>query len=148
MNIFESLREDHDKQRTLSDLLVKTHGDSEGREELFTKLKVQLQAHAAAEERHFYKPLIDHDNTQEMARHGIAEHHEMDELIETLEETDRESPKWLATAKKLRDKVHHHLEDEEHTFFQQAGKVMSESQKKKLGESYRAEMDEAQKSLS
>ena len=31
--IFERLREDHDKHRTLLDICAKTHGDSEGRKE-------------------------------------------------------------------------------------------------------------------
>ena len=36
-------------------------------------------------------------------------YHEMDELVEKLEETDMSNPSWLATAKQLSEKVHHHL---------------------------------------
>lgn len=42
MTLFEELRDDHDMQRTLLDLLVKTEGDSEGRDELFRKVKAEL----------------------------------------------------------------------------------------------------------
>ena len=49
MTLFEALREDHDTQRTLLGLLIKTHGDSDGREELFEKVKKALTSHAAAE---------------------------------------------------------------------------------------------------
>ena len=73
---------------------------------------------------------------QEKARHGIAEHHEIDELIEQLEETDYDSSAWLKIAKDLKDKVEHHLDDEEHTFFQLAGKVFSETQKQNLAKHY------------
>lgn len=141
MTIFEALRADHEKQRTLMDLLIKTEGDSDGRGELFQRLKAELQNHAAAEERHFYVPLMNHDLTQEKARHSIAEHQEIDELIEKLEETDKSSPGWLATARALQDKVKHHLYEEEHEVFQQAGKVLSEERKETLATAYNKEMD-------
>lgn len=66
---------------------------------------------------------------QEKARHGIAEHHEIDELIESLENTDYDSSAWLKTAKKLKDKVEHHLENEEHTFFNWQEKYLPKNKK-------------------
>ena len=138
--IFDALRDDHHKQRTLVDLLAQTHGDSEGRAELFAKLKDELQRHAAAEERCFYKPLLDYDLTQEKARHGIAEHHEIDELIEALEATDPSSPGWKANAEKLQHVVHHHLDEEEQEVFQQAGRVLSDDRKSSLADEYREQM--------
>ena len=140
MNIFEALREDHEKQRTLVDLLVKTHGDSEGREELFERLVSELERHAMAEERNFYIHLMQEDQTQEKARHSVSEHHEMDELIEKLRDMDRSSSQWVATAEKLRERVHHHLDEEEQEVFQMAGKVLSNKQKEELAESYHSDM--------
>lgn len=136
MKIFEALRKDHDIQRQLLDVIVNTSGDTEKRKEAFKLLKHELKIHEDGEERHFYSPLIDVDMTQDHARHGIAEHHEIDEIIETLEETEMDSSAWLKYAKNLKEKVEHHLEDEEHTFFQLAGKVLSESQKDILGTKY------------
>lgn len=141
MNIFEALREDHATQRTLVDLLIKTHGDSEDRDELFHKLKTELKAHAAAEERCFYIPLMEHDLTQEKSRHSVAEHHEIDEMLEQLEETDYSSPGWLAEAKNLHHRVHHHLDEEEHEVFQMGGKVLTDDQKTSLADDYQQEMD-------
>ncbi|SHM99505.1 hemerythrin domain-containing protein [Polaribacter sp. KT 15] len=142
MNIYEEIRIDHDKQRELLDKLVDTSGDTNLRDQLFKELKEELEVHANAEERHFYKPLITNDMMQEKARHGIAEHHEIDELIEKLEETDYNSSAWLKTAKDLKEKVEHHLEDEEHQFFQLSGKVFSEKEKTTLATSYRKYMKE------
>lgn len=136
MTIFEAIRHDHDIQRELLDKLINTSGDTKNRDSIFKELKQQLQIHAEAEERHFYKPLISNDMMQEHARHGIAEHHEIDELIEKLEKTDYDSSAWLKTAKDLKHKVEHHLEDEEHTFFQLAGKVFNENQKTQLAQPY------------
>ncbi|UAB82243.1 hemerythrin domain-containing protein [Marixanthomonas sp. SCSIO 43207] len=142
MNIFEAIRKDHDKQRELCKLVTSTSGDSKGRKEMWEKLKHELQVHADAEERSFYSPLIHNDMMQEHARHGIAEHHEMDELIEKIDDTDLDSPAWLVYAKQLCDKVEHHLEDEEHTFFQLAGKVFTEKEKTTIAKEYLAIMNE------
>ena len=79
---------------------------------------------------------------QEKARHGIAEHHEIDELIEQLEETEYDSSAWLKIAKDLKHKVEHHLEDEEKTFFQLSGKVFSEKEKENVANEYRKHMSE------
>lgn len=142
MNIYESIRKDHDIQRDLLDKLVETSGDTTKRSQLFKDLKKELTIHANAEERHFYKPLIPVDMMQDHARHGIAEHHEIDELIEQLEDTEMDSSAWLKIAKNLKDKVEHHLEDEEHSFFQLSGKVFSEKQKEELADKYNAYMEE------
>ncbi|MGM8850751.1 hemerythrin domain-containing protein [Salinicola halophyticus] len=141
MTLFEDLRESHDKQRRLLDLLVKTHGDSEGRDELFKRVRAELENHAVAEERALYIPMMEHDMTQEKARHSVAEHHEIDELIETLEETEYDSPGWLASAKKLQDLVNHHLDEEEQEVFQLAGRALSDSEKASLAKTYRQEME-------
>ena len=144
MTLFEALREDHDTQRTLLGLLIKTHGDSDGREELFEKVKKALTSHAAAEERALYIPMMELDMTQEKARHSVAEHHEIDELVEELEDTDYSSPGWLAAARKLHDLVTHHLDEEEQEVFQLAGRALSDDAKARLADTYRDEMAAAQ----
>ena len=139
MNIFEALRVSHETQRTLANQLILTSGDSPERSLLFKELKLELAAHAAAEERFFYVPLIAHDMTQEPSRHGIAEHHDMDKLIKELTDTDASSPGWLAIAKALHHKVFHHLKDEEQGVFQLAGKVLKEAEKLSLAKDYEGE---------
>jgi hemerythrin-like domain-containing protein len=139
MTIFEALRLSHATQRALADNLIATQGASAERDLLFRELKLELAAHAAAEERFFYVPLIAHDITQEPSRHGIAEHHQMDKLVEELESTDTSSPGWLVTAKALHHKIFHHLGDEEQGVFQLAGKVLSEAEKLSLAKGYEGE---------
>ncbi|MCE6976470.1 hemerythrin domain-containing protein [Pseudomonas frederiksbergensis] len=139
MNIFEALRESHDRQRTYADALIQTSGDTPERVEAYKRLKSELQAHATAEERHFYMPLMEFDNGVDLSRHAISEHHEMDEMMEALDATEMSSPSWLATAKKLSEKVHHHLEEEEQKFFQMAGKLLDDQQKETLAGQYQKE---------
>ena len=139
MNIFEALRESHEKQRNLSEKLIKTSGDSKERRALFELLKNELFAHAVGEDRYFYIPLMMTDSGLNITRHALAEHHKMDELLEQLTEMELSNPSWLAVAKKLFDTVHHHLQEEEHGFFQQAGKILSAEQKESLFQQYLAE---------
>ncbi|MBV4464860.1 hemerythrin-like domain-containing protein [Pseudomonas sp. F-14 TE3623] len=139
MNIFEALRESHDRQRRYADALIQTSGDTPERVEAYKRLKSELQAHATAEERHFYMPLMEFDNGVDLSRHAISEHHEMDEMMEALDATEMSSPSWLATAKKLSEKVHHHLKEEEQKFFQMAGKLLDEQQKETLAGQYQKE---------
>ncbi|MES2634583.1 MAG: hemerythrin domain-containing protein [Pseudomonadota bacterium] len=139
MNIFEALRISHDTQRALATQILETQGDSPDRNRLYRELKHELAAHAAAEERWFYSPLIDHDESMAQSRHGMAEHHEMDKLVDELNGMEMSSSGWLAHFKKLHHKVYHHLEDEEHAIFQLAGKVLTEKQKTDLARSYEEE---------
>lgn len=141
--IFEALRESHELQRTLALQVLETSGDTPERQALFKELREELAAHARAEDRHFYVPLMQHDTGIDLSRHAIAEHHEIDELVEDLEQADPSSPGWLATAKKLSEKVHHHLEEEEHKFFQMAGKLLTDRQKTALARDYRQDYDAA-----
>ncbi|MCZ4407450.1 hemerythrin domain-containing protein [Cryomorphaceae bacterium 1068] len=141
-NIFEQIREDHETQRALIQDLVETSGHSQTRKDLYEQLKHHLKIHADAEERYFYKPLFRDDLTQDKARHSVAEHHEIDELLEKLDNTEMDNSAWLSTAEKLKERVLHHLAEEEHEVFQMAGKALENSEKIKLGESYREMMEE------
>ena len=144
MNIFEALRQSHEIQRDLARQLTQTSGDSRERRAIFEQLKNELFAHAVAEDRYFYIPLMMTDAGLNITRHALAEHHQMDELLEQLTETEMSNTGWLAIAKQLSDKVHHHLKEEEHGFFQQAGKILSEQQKQSLAKQYLAEYEKYQ----
>ena len=146
--IFDQLRKDHKTQRSLANTLLRTTGYDNEREQLFEQLKIELKAHANSEERYFYEPMFEHDQSQVKARHSIAEHHDIDEMIEKLNKTGLSSPAWLVNYRKLREVVFHHLDEEENEVFQVAGKVMTDSQKSSLGDGYRNMMDEQKEKLS
>lgn len=142
MTIFEALRTSHDRQRKYVDSVLRTSGDTPERKAAYKQLKDELYAHETAEERFFYIPLMAYDNGVDLSRHAIAEHHEMDELLEKLDETEMSSSAWLTTARALGDKVLHHLEEEEQRFFQMAGKLLSDKQKTDLAQGYNKEFQE------
>lgn len=138
--IFEALRADHETQRTLIGILAETHGDSAGRNEVFARIRRELIAHAAAEERYFYVPLMQFDVTQEQARHSVAEHKELDDLVEQLEGYDMSGPQWLQTARELRTRLLHHLDEEEREVFPVAGRVLTDEAKSSLAADYLDDM--------
>jgi hemerythrin-like domain-containing protein len=140
LTIFEAIRADHETQRTLIDLLTKTSGASDGREELWPRLRRELTAHAAAEERFFYVPLMEHDETQEKARHSVAEHKELDDFVERLDGYDMSGPQWIQTAQELCARLLHHLDEEEREVYPAAGHVLDDAEKLSLGAPYQADI--------
>ncbi len=135
--IYDALRESHEIQRSLCRRLLLSKPHTERRIALFTDLRIELAAHAAAEERYLYAPILMDDMGLDSSRHALHEHHEMDELVEQLQEEDTSGRGWLAIAKKLSHEVHHHLREEEKKFFQVSGKILSDTQKRRLAKSYR-----------
>ena len=138
--IFDAIRESHDLQRDLCRKLTASRGSVAARELLFLQLKVELMAHAAAEERLLYVPLLMEDGGIDASRHALHEHHEIDELLDDLSVRNKKQAGWIATAKKLSFKVRHHLKEEESKFFQVAGRLLSETKKKQLARKYAQEI--------
>lgn len=135
--IYDALRESHEIQRSLCRKLVRAKPGTQQRISIFKELHTQLAAHAAAEERFLYAPVLMDDMGLNSSRHALHEHHEMDELVEDLHKADAEGGQWLAVARKLSEKVHHHLREEETKFFQVTGKILSETAKVQLARKYR-----------
>src|SRR5512145_1690505 len=89
--IFDAIRESHDLQRDLCRKLTASRHDMAARQVLFLQLKVELMAHAAAEERHLYVPLLMEDGGLDASRHALHEHHEVDELLDKLSVRNKEA---------------------------------------------------------
>ena len=137
--IFQALLVSHATQRELCARLLASKPATPECQRVFEELKAELAAHATAEERCFYVPLMQHDEGMDLSRHAIHEHHLMDEMVESLEEMDPHAAEWQECSRKLCERVEHHLGEEEQKFFPQAGEVLSEEQKFELARAYEAE---------
>lgn len=140
VTLFELLRQSHALQRRLCTRLMSARTSTRGRISAFLQLKLELQAHAAAEERHLYVPLLMKDAGLKSSRHALAEHHELEGLCEALSTPAKGDGEWMQTAAELCRRVRHHLKEEERKFFQLAGRELGEMQKATLARRYRADL--------
>jgi len=146
--LYDALRESHERQRSLCRSLLRTAPHADRRREVFRELRIELAAHEAAEERTLYVAMLQHDAGLDSSRHALHEHHEIDELVEKLRTGQRFDRGWMATAKALSTKVHHHLREEERKFFQVSGKLLSATAKQRLAGAYRRDYARMHKRLS
>ena len=136
-SLYDALRESHETQRSLCRRLLRSRPGTRERLDLFTALRIGLAAHAAAEERFLYVPILMDDRGLHSSRHALHEHHQIDELVEDLQSLDPRHAAWLKKARELSQKVHHHLREEEKKFFQVTGKILSDTAKQQAARKYR-----------
>lgn len=117
-DIFARLKEDHDKHRALFDrLLAAASGGGNGRDTLFVELTKELKSHAAAEEQALYSSMLRKPPTTSDTRHSVAEHHEIEEMLNDLAATDAGSDEWTTKLKQLDHRYRHHINEEEEEHF-------------------------------
>ena len=145
--IFDRLIEDHNRHRELFAKIAETSGDSEERRTLFEQLRIDVTAHASAEEQSLYAEMMSRPELSDDARHSVAEHKELDDLIGELVEMDMSSPAWLTKFKTLRHDYEHHIDEEEDEMFPTADEELSKAVEAKLGKIFAdrkpAEMEKA-----
>ena len=135
--LYDALRESHETQRSLCRRLLRSRPGTRELLDLFTALRIELAAHAAAEERFLYVPILMDDRGLNSSRHALHEHHQIDELVEDLQSLDPRHAAWLKKARELSQKVHHHLREEEKKFFQVSGRILTAAKKTRLARQYR-----------
>ncbi len=99
--IYQEIREDHQKHRELLARLAETNGDSDERRTLWNAFYYDVKSHAAAEEETFYSKIMEKPDGQDDARHSVAEHKELDDIMEELNTMGFDNPGWLTRFKTL-----------------------------------------------
>ena len=133
MDIFNLLKEDHDKVKNLFQKLEKTEETSE-RDELFGQLEHELTVHSRLEEEHFY-PVLEHDpRTKDLISEALKEHKQVDQVLEDLMDMLPDDEDWDETLKELNRLVEHHVAEEENTMFPKARQVLGEEKAQELAE--------------
>lgn len=124
-DIFGRLVEDHDRHRALLAMVCETTGKSPERKKLFKELTLELKSHAAAEEQALWSSVMRNPATTDDARHAVAEHKEIDDMLADLAARDMASPGWLRRFSSLREEYLHHIAEEEQEQFVAAEKKLS-----------------------
>lgn len=132
--IYEVLKEDHDELRPLlAQLVLETEINSDVKD-LLKQIERILIPHARAEEAILYNALreMGPEKTREKARHGYKEHMMAETLLRTLQGLSVVGVEWTSAAKKLRESLQHHIEEEEHEIFEAARQVFTTSEAESL----------------
>jgi hypothetical protein len=133
MNIFELLKQDHEKVAGLFEQLEPTTERAEKtRQELFARLKSELDLHAYLEETILYPVLKQEEETREIALEGVEEHRVVKRLLAELDSMPVTSEQWTAKLTVLKENVEHHVEEEEGEMFKKARAALSSEQIEEL----------------
>ena len=114
-DIFARLTRDHDLHRDLFERL--RSGSGADRTALFERLTRELKAHAAAEEQALYSTMLRKPETTDETRHSVAEHKEIEDLLNDLAATAVHAREWDEKFDHLRHRYIHHIDEEEDEHF-------------------------------
>ncbi len=149
MNAFELLKKDHRKvEEIFKQLEPTTERAVKTREELFTKLKQELDIHAHIEETILYPVLKQQAETREITFEGYEEHAVVKDLLKELAASPVDTEEWTAKLKVLKENVEQHVEEEEGEMFPDAQKALSDDEVNAIGDRLDAEKQKQQQALS
>jgi len=139
MNIFELLKKDHAKvKQILQDMCETTSRAIKKRQHLLQQLIAELQMHEKIEERVFYPPLKNNNNTRQLTLEAYEEHHAVDDLVKKLAKLEPSDERWLAILTVIKENLHHHIEEEENRLFLKAQEEIGEQELSSMVQSAQA----------
>jgi hypothetical protein len=131
MNAFQLLKNDHQIVSGLFDQIESASGKS--KDELFARLKLELDVHAEIEETIFYPALENKQESREITLEAYEEHKVVKDLLAELANGKTAEDDWDAKLKVLRENVDHHVEEEEGELFDKADDVLSDERLEQIG---------------
>jgi hemerythrin superfamily protein len=136
--IFKDLIADHDRQRALLKRIGDNPGTDAPRRDAFEALRLDLQAHAAAEEESLYATMLADPELREDARHSVSEHKEVDDFLGELLDLDFGSDEWDEKFAEMRHRYEHHIDEEEEEMFPTAAEHLSDAEEERLARVFEA----------
>ena len=130
--IFARLKEDHDRHRELLAKIDQTSAANEEREQLFETFRIEVTAHAAAEEETLYATMLANPDLRHDAQHSVAEHKEIEDFLEEIEEIDRSAGTWMPKFREMKQRYLHHIDEEEEEMFPAAAEGLSDDKVEEL----------------
>lgn len=123
-NAIAMLEQQHREVEELFDHLDQAE-DPEEKQTLFDELADKLVLHAAIEEQHLY-PALRAGDTETAVREAEEEHLAIKRLLADLVELDVEDATFSAKLEVLKERVEHHIDEEERQLFPQAIEALDE----------------------
>ncbi len=136
-DIYADLKRDHDKQRGMLKQLGELDGAVDARRELFDAFRLEVQSHAAAEEESLYATMLGKPDLRDEARHSVAEHKEVDDLLGELLDMEFGTDAWEAKFQHMRHRYEHHIDEEEEEMFPAAEEKLDDATEERLAATYK-----------
>ncbi len=136
MLIYQILQQDHRRVESLLNELVNLADDAKNRDNVIKQIRDELIPHARAEETVFYNSLRALDLAKGLALQGYQEHFEAESLLRMLQVRAKIDAEWRKTAKKLRNSVLHHIQEEEGKIFAVAQQVFTKDEAEMMGTAF------------
>ena len=132
--IFARLKQDHDAHRQLFDKMAdaQREGNDDRLRKLFAQFRVEVTAHAAAEEESLYATMLARPDLREDAQHSVSEHKEIDDYLEELDGLAFGSDAWRGTFDRMKRRYLHHIDEEEEEMFPDAAKQLTAAEEQEL----------------
>lgn len=143
--IYDVLRKDHDILKGLLQQLVQVENKSEDTKRLLSAISDELIPHARAEEAIFYNSLKEINPAKELISHSYTEHAQVEGLLRTLQGMAMVNMEWKAAAKKLKESIEHHIEEEEGKIFSAAKQLFLEQEAIEMARAFERMKPEVQK---
>jgi hypothetical protein len=135
MDALSLLKEDHDKvKKMLNELDETTERAIKTREEVFTKLKRELEIHETIEEEILYPALKKHAEAKDIVLEAFEEHDVVNMILGELVETPYDDETWGAKLTVMKENLEHHIEEEEDEMFKKARDIFDRDVLVALGE--------------
>lgn len=135
MNAFALLKADHEKVAGILEAIDETTERAvKGRDELFARLKAEVDLHAMIEEEILYPALEDTEEARDITLEAYEEHRLVKQLLSELEAEPKDTEEWTAKFTVLKENIEHHVEEEEGEMFKKARQALSEEEIETLGD--------------
>ena len=142
MDALELLKKDHRKVSELFKQADATEEEAQ-KEQLFEKIKTELETHTYIEETVLYPALEQHEDLKDIVLEAYEEHKQVKTLIREIGQLAEGSEKFDAKLKVMSENVEHHVEEEEGEMFPKVRKIMDATQLGQLGK----ELEEAKQAF-
>ncbi len=143
MLIYDALKYDHENIRSLLSELVMLE-ESDDCESLIEQIHDELIPHARAEVAIFYNSLREVESVKDAVKHSFKEHIEAEALLKTLQLKSKIDADWKKTARKLKNAIEGHIQDEEDRIFNVAKQVFTTKEAAQLAEAFERMKPEVQ----
>ena len=134
--IYDALKKDHETVKGLLARLVALKEESPECKQLVEQIRDELIPHSRAEEAVFYNSLRSVPVVSDEAWHGYKEHMEAETLLRTLQVAEKVDAGFLTVAKKLKDALEHHIQEEEGELFRLAKTVVTEAEAEQMAQAF------------